>query len=135
MDIRVPPSTSKIQKKHLRKIGTKNKGYFSVNKDQENNKISSSSQIHSVAPLFYEEDTQQKKKRSIARGKGILNELTKLHGEVLQGNITPATLKNLELLLGKTEHMDLPENLQLILDEIETRASVEMEKIKQNLQK
>ncbi len=130
MDIRIPPALAAVQKASIKNIDKKNKDIFSINDSSSLTKTAAPTPMQSIHPIFYEEDAPHKKKRAIARGKTLLEELKKLHTSLLSDNISHLSLKNLELLLAKKEEADLSPELQFLLDEIETRAAVEMEKIK-----
>jgi hypothetical protein len=132
LDIRIPQAFTAVQKASIKNVDKKNKNSFSVGNQASSPKTASTSQLQSIHPIFYEENDEHKKKRSITRGKTMLEELKKLHASLLRGNISPSILKNLELLLIKKEDSELSPELQLLLDEIETRAAVEMEKLKKH---
>lgn len=132
MDIRIPRTFGAVQQAPIKSIDKKNKDTFSIGNRSPLSQTIPTSQMQSIHPVFYEDDAQHKKKRAITRGKTMLEELKKLHMSLLSGNVSPSILKNLELFLTKKEDLDLSPELQSLLEEIETRAAVEMEKIKMN---
>lgn len=130
MDIRIHQTLGPVQKASIKHVDKKNKDTFSIGDPSSLTKTEAPAHIQSIHPILFEQDAPHKKKRAIARGKILLEELKKLHASLLTDNISPLVLKNLELLLAKKEDANLSPELQFLLDEIETRAAVEMEKIK-----
>lgn len=131
MDIRFPPHMQHIQNTTTKSISKKNKETFSVDNSKQNaQQIKPTSTLNPITPLFFEEDPTNRKKRTIQKGKNILNELKKLHADLLAGSPSKETLDQLELFLTQKNELNVPDTLKNLLDEIETRAAVEIEKIK-----
>lgn len=131
MDIRFPPHMQHIQNTTTKSISKKNKETFSVDNSKQNaQQIKPTSTLNPITPLFFEEDPTNRKKRTIQKGKNILNELKKLHADLLAGSPSKETLDQLELFLAQKNELNVPDTLKNLLDEIETRAAVEIEKIK-----
>lgn len=129
MDIRslgvYTPTTTKPSS--VKKSGEK----FSLSDSAQQVKMGTIYNPSMVTGVFAEaDDLNHKRKRAFVRGKSLLSELDHLRIALLSGNISAQNLRNLELLLA----CDLADGLSCeerdVLLEIETRAAVELAKIR-----
>ena len=79
--------------------------------------------------LIEDKPDEQKKKRAIKNGKSLLSELKTLNLALLEGRVTPQLLERINSLLLSQSLEKLSPDLQSLLLEIETRASVELAKL------
>ncbi|MBP9752305.1 MAG: flagellar assembly protein FliX [Proteobacteria bacterium] len=85
--------------------------------------------IQTVASVFYSDEIlEDKKKRSLKRGKSLLDQLNQLKIELLTSDVSKETLLSLQKELNSQKMDNLPERLESILKEIETRVAVELAK-------
>lgn len=78
------------------------------------------------------DQTQERRKKAMSRGKKMLDLLDAVKLGVLDGTLLPATLQNLSDAVSQREPTDDPV-LDGIMAEIELRAEVELAKLKRNL--
>ncbi|CAO5677081.1 MAG: hypothetical protein HEEMFOPI_01061 [Holosporales bacterium] len=85
--------------------------------------------VQTVSAVLYSDDIlEDEKKRSLKRGKTLLDGLDQLKIDLLNGQLSKETLLSLKDELAKKNDHNLPDSLKKILDEIETRVAVELAK-------
>ncbi len=75
-----------------------------------------------------EEDPVERRKRSVARGRGALDVLDDLKIGLLAGNLTPATVNRLRDAAANLKSSSGDPGLDAVLSEIELRVEVELAK-------
>lgn len=126
---------SAVQKKTTaRKIKTSSSEFTIVDddsKDVHSATLKTSAPMMSI-PVFLNEEPSSQKKRHVMQGSVMLDELQKLRLGLIQGRVSQNTLRHLDKLIqNKKNDMSLTdEKLKNILDDIETRVAVELEKLR-----
>jgi hypothetical protein len=105
--------------------------------------VQTSSFVFGIDPLFTNLDEPSPKQASIQAGLSLLDELEKLRTQLLSGSISPEIITNIKNYVQNikdrlnekaTEHSNdvsaVDETLREMLLEIETRAVVELAKLK-----
>ena len=125
---------SSVQKKTTVKKTKISDSRFNIveeNQEELSNSIQQTTATINSIPVFFNEEPRSQQQKQIKRGNAMIDELKKLRLGLIQGRIPMPTLKHLETLIQnrKKEPVVLEEALQSILDDIETRVSVELEKL------
>ena len=122
------------QKTTARKIKTSNNEFNIIDEDQQDitSSIRKTSSPMTSIPVFLNEEPSSQKKRHVMQGNVMLDELQKLRLGLIQGRVSKDTLRHLEKLLQnkKCDISVTDEKLKNILDDVETRVSVELEKLR-----
>lgn len=134
MDLSSIARQGSVQKKATaRKTKTSSSGFNIIDEDQQaisSSILKTSTPITSI-PVFLNDDASSQKKRHVMQGTVMLDELQKLRLGLIQGRISHDTLRHLDKLIQnkKSDVSITDEKLKNILDDIETRVSVELEKL------
>lgn len=98
------------------------------------NKTIETSYIHSILPIPYDEESlTDQKKHHLKRGKKIIDELENLRLQLITGHVKEETLHSLICTLNNVDRSQLSGELNTLIDEIETRAVVELAKYGKDL--
>jgi hypothetical protein len=135
MDLSSITRQTSIQKKELaRKVKTSGSDFNIIEGDQQelSGSVLTASMPISSMPLFFNDEPSSQKKKQFMQGNFMLDELQKLRLGLIQGRVSKDTLRHLEQLIQnkKKDSVIQDERLKNILDEIETRVTVELEKIR-----
>jgi len=124
---------SVLKKTTTKKIKTSNNEFNIVDEDAQDstNSIGKTSAPRTSIPVFFKEEPSSQNKKHFMQGRAMLDELKKLRLELIQGRVTKDTLRHLDNLIQgkKNDSTPLSEELKNILDDIETRVTVELEKL------
>ncbi|HCU07285.1 MAG TPA: hypothetical protein DIC42_06920 [Holosporales bacterium] len=135
MNLSVITRQMTIQKKEAaRKVKTSSSEFNIIDDDQQDlsSSILKTSAPMLSTPLFFNEEPSSQKKKQFMQGNFMLDELHKLRLGLIQGRVSKDTLRHLDKLIQnkKNDSVIQDEKLKDILDDIETRVTVELEKIR-----
>ncbi len=91
--------------------------------------VNAPSMLDSLFAVQQIENNYQRSKESIERGKQILDFLDEIRAGMLSGEITKAKIQQLRSSVNSNRGWVMDQKLGQILDEIETRAEVELAKL------
>ena len=130
MEIR-QPGFNRIQKS----TGTTKKekksdahGFADALDDRATAPVHQNTAMFSVDPLFANLDEPSPEQKGIHQGLSLLDELEKLRGQLLGGNIAPDTIVSIQSYIKQLSTDTVDDHLKGLLLEIETRAVVELAK-------
>ncbi|MES2253056.1 MAG: flagellar assembly protein FliX [Pseudomonadota bacterium] len=130
MEIR-PPGFNRIQKNTgpAKKGGkTESKGFADAMDERSSAPVHQSAAVFSVDPMFANLDEPSPEQKGIQKGLSLLDELEKLRGQLLCGNIEPESIMTIQNYVKQLRSDETDDRLQDLLLEIETRAVVELAK-------
>jgi hypothetical protein len=86
--------------------------------------------VFSVDPLFMNTDESSQRRKAIKKGFSLLDALENLRHKLVSGNVTYETLLTIKNHIQELSTGDVEPGLKELILEIETRALVELAKIK-----
>lgn len=114
-------------------VGRAQSGGFFINEEAPAARASAAepavqaSSIDALIALQAVEDPLLKKKKALRRGNALLDGLEQIKADLLIGQVSEGRLNQLMVLIGQARERDLP-GLDVVLDDIELRARVELAK-------
>lgn len=90
--------------------------------------VSAPTELDAILALQAVEDPMQKKRRSIKRGRALLDNLEALKADLVVGKVSAARLERIVSLVRHAREQVDPE-LDAVIEEIELRALVELAKL------
>ena len=90
--------------------------------------VSAPTELDAILALQAVEDPMQKKRRSVKRGRALLDNLEALKADLIVGKVSAARLERIVALVRNAREQVDPE-LDAVIEEIELRALVELAKL------
>ncbi len=92
------------------------------------NAVSAPTELDAILALQSVEDPTQKKRRSVKRGRALLDNLEALKADLIVGKVSATRLERIVALVRQAREQVDPE-LDVVIEEIELRALVELAKL------
>ncbi len=100
----------------------------SSSKSAASSSVSAPTELDAILALQAVEDPLQKKRRSVKRGRALLDNLEALKADLIVGKVSAARLERIVALVRNAREQVDPE-LDAVIEEIELRALVELAKL------